>query len=68
MVAKEPSASRGAQRFKSVARRNPQIVNLFGRVNGKKLGSRPLLNLVRYTLGHRNVDITSFMPAARNGR
>jgi hypothetical protein len=30
--------------------RSAKIVELFGRVNGEKLGSRPLLNLVRQSL------------------
>jgi len=41
------SAPIAAQRFKAVSRRSPQIIELFGRVDGQKLGSRPPLNLVR---------------------
>ena len=44
------STSIAVQGFEAVARRNPQIVELFGRVDGEELGSRPTLNLVRDTL------------------
>lgn len=38
------------QGFKAIARRNPQIVELLGRVEGEKLGSPPALNLIGQTL------------------
>ena len=38
------------QGFKAASRRNSKIVEKLGRVDGEKLGSRPHLNLVRYTL------------------
>jgi hypothetical protein len=44
------SAPIAVQRFKTVARRNEQIFNSFGRVDGEKLRSRPALNLARKNL------------------
>src|SRR5882757_1282333 len=38
------------QGFEPITRRHPQIVELFGRVNGKELGSCAALNLVRHGL------------------
>ena len=40
------SAPIAVQSFKAVAGRNPQIVELLGRVEGDKLGSAPALNLI----------------------
>src|SRR5256885_994141 len=44
------SAAVAVQSFKAIARRNPQIVELLGRVDGEELGSRPALDLVRQSL------------------
>jgi hypothetical protein len=38
------------QRFQTIARRNTQIVELFGGVNNEKLAPRSTLNLIRYSL------------------
>ena len=38
------------QSFKAIARRNPQIVEPFSRVDREKLGSTPALNLIGQAL------------------
>jgi hypothetical protein len=44
------SAPIAVQSFKAIARRNPQIVEPFGSVEGEKLGSTPALNLIGQAL------------------
>lgn len=44
------SAPIAVQSFKAIARRNPQIVGPFSRVEGEKFGSTPALNLVGQAL------------------
>lgn len=44
------SAPIAMQSFKAIARRNPQIVEPFGRVEGEKLGPTPALNLIGQAL------------------
>jgi len=41
------AAAISVQSFKTVTRRNPEIIELPGRVDREKLGSRPGLNLIR---------------------
>ena len=44
------SAPIAAQSFKAIARRNPQIVEPFSRVERENLGSTPALNLIGQAL------------------
>jgi hypothetical protein len=44
------SAPIAVQSFKAIARRNPQIVETFSRVDSEKLGSTPALNLIGQAL------------------
>lgn len=44
------SAPIAVQSFKAIARRNPQIVEPFSRVESEKLGSTPALNLIGQAL------------------
>jgi hypothetical protein len=46
------AASVTVQDFKAVTRRNPKVVKLLCRVDGKKFGSRTALDLVRNTPNH----------------
>jgi hypothetical protein len=46
------SATIPVQSFETIARRRTQVIELFRRVDGEKLCSRPALNLVRQSPDH----------------